>query len=204
MQLFLFALLLSLYYALHSLLALESIKAIITRRVPKRWYRLVYNGVALITLLPVYVGYKQIVPTELFQLPALVHYAGWGVSLLGLLVLLLSVRQYPASEFLGFAQLETKAGAVAVDLNTRGLNALVRHPLYTGIYLIVWGLFLWRATDAAAVMAGITSLYLWIGSRLEEQKLVGMYGEAYRRYRERVPAFFPLRFWKTPEKQTKN
>jgi methanethiol S-methyltransferase len=38
---------------------------------------------------------------------------------------------------------------------------------------------------------GITFLYLPIGIHLEEGKLIAVFGEEYRKYREEVPALIP-------------
>lgn len=48
-----------------------------------------------------------------------------------------------------------------------------------------------RLVSALAITA-----YFVIGSRLEEQKLIARFGEAYRRYRDRVPGLLP-RPWRT-------
>jgi protein-S-isoprenylcysteine O-methyltransferase Ste14 len=75
-------------------------------------------------------------------------------------------------------------------LQFRGLNRYVRHPLYAAGFMILWG----RAGDPFAVATAVWgSLYLLIGTRLEERRLIRMFGSRYERYRRRVPAYFP---WK--------
>ena len=46
--------------------------------------------------------------------------------------------------------------------------------------------------EARLVSALCISLYLWFGSLLEERKLLACHGEAYARYRQRVPGLIPL------------
>ena len=75
-------------------------------------------------------------------------------------------------------------------LATGGLNAFVRHPLYSGLFLVLWARVSNDLTLATALWG---SLYLVIGSRFEERRLLRVYGEAYARYRAAVPAFVP---WK--------
>ena len=75
-------------------------------------------------------------------------------------------------------------------LTTRGVNSYVRHPLYTAMFLMFWG----RAFDEAALMTAVwATLYLVIGTRFEERKLLQIYGEDYARYSAAVPRFFPVR-----------
>jgi protein-S-isoprenylcysteine O-methyltransferase Ste14 len=65
----------------------------------------------------------------------------------------------------------------------------VRHPWYALGLLVLWT----RDLNAAWLVAAIAiTVYLLIGSRLEENKLIAFYGDAYRRYRRRVPGLVPL------------
>ena len=75
-------------------------------------------------------------------------------------------------------------------LVTHGVHRYVRHPLYTAMFLVFWG----RAFDEAALMtASWATLYLVIGTRFEERKLMEIYGADYARYSAAVPRFLPLR-----------
>ncbi|MCY4394431.1 MAG: isoprenylcysteine carboxylmethyltransferase family protein [Rhodospirillaceae bacterium] len=75
-------------------------------------------------------------------------------------------------------------------LVTRGIHRYVRHPLYSAMFLMFWG----RAFDEAALMTALwATLYLVIGTRFEERKLLQIYGEDYARYSAAVPRFLPLR-----------
>ncbi len=75
-------------------------------------------------------------------------------------------------------------------LVTHGVHRYVRHPLYTAMFLVFWG----RAFDEAALMtAAWATLYLLIGTRFEERKLLEIYGADYARYSAAVPRFLPLR-----------
>jgi protein-S-isoprenylcysteine O-methyltransferase Ste14 len=75
-------------------------------------------------------------------------------------------------------------------LRLDGPHRFVRHPLYTALFLVLWG----RAFDEAMIATAVWgSLYLIVGTRFEERKLLRLHGAAYARYRARVPAFLP---WK--------
>lgn len=73
-------------------------------------------------------------------------------------------------------------------LVTHGVHRFVRHPLYTALFMVLWG----RAFDEAALMTAVWgSLYLVIGTRFEERKLRRIYGTAYETYSARTPRFVP-------------
>ena len=64
----------------------------------------------------------------------------------------------------------------------------VRHPLYSGAFLILWAnalspLQLWTAIWG--------SFYLIVGTYFEERKLISVYGDAYRQYQKNVSRYFP-------------
>jgi protein-S-isoprenylcysteine O-methyltransferase Ste14 len=70
--------------------------------------------------------------------------------------------------------------------------ALIRHPVYSGVLHMILGIGLWRGTWASVAFGLLTPLGLTIWLRLaEERELIERFGERYRGYRRRVPAFWP-------------
>lgn len=79
-------------------------------------------------------------------------------------------------------------------LATPGLYRGMRHPLMSGFLLLLWTLP--GFTQGHAVLAGALTLYILVGIRLEEGDLHREFGDAYRRYAQRVPALLPWRGWR--------
>ena len=82
-----------------------------------------------------------------------------------------------------------RAGQLATD----GLYAFVRHPQYDGFILVLLGFLIQWPTILTLVMFPVL---VWMYVRLakaEEREAIAMFGEAYRAYAARVPAFIPTR-----------
>lgn len=173
----------------HSWLAGEAAKARL-RALIGRGERLAYNVIALVHIvLVLWVGRATLGALPPFARPVWLQALQGTMVVAGAAVLLAGLRGYDLGRFAGTAQLR---GAPDRDepLSTGGLNAWVRHPLYSGAFLLLWGL---AASPLGAATAAWGSLYLLIGSRFEERRLLRQYGAAYAAYRARVPAFIP---WK--------
>ena len=154
--------------------------------------RLVYNLIALVEL-GVVLGYaRAVLPAIPFAEPPALRVARWGAMAAGALVLARGGRGYDLARFAGLAQLRSgpEAAAAAEKLVVGGWNAWVRHPLYLGLLLFVWGM----VGDArAAVTAGCVTAYVLIGIHFEERKLLRLHGADYAAYRARVPMLLPWR-----------
>lgn len=76
-------------------------------------------------------------------------------------------------------------------LNTSGIRARVRHPIYMGHLIHLTG---WTIGTGLLVMYGFLVFAIVTGAlmiRFEERELVSRFGDAYRDYQRRVPAVIP-------------
>jgi methanethiol S-methyltransferase len=79
------------------------------------------------------------------------------------------------------------------DLVTDGIYALLRHPQYLGLILIVAAFLIQWPTLPTLLMAPILiARYLRLAKE-EEHELEFAFGEAYRQYRKEVPGYWPWR-----------
>lgn len=181
------------FYALHSIFAANGIKKSLSLVLPQRYYRLVYNLLSTLLLAGLVLLYFLVDKAPLWE-PSLPLSALGAVPLLvGISWVVQAMKRYNLNEFIGLEQLRTQQPPQHNKLIIRGLNGRVRHPLYFGTLLIVWGVLPIFPTDAMLGFSMISTIYLVIGSRLEEEKLVAQFGEAYRRYQREVPMLLPFK-----------
>ena len=181
------------YAALHSLLAATSVKQAVQQRWPRhfRAYRLTYNLLAGILLIPSLWLLATYPGAPLWRWPTPFDWLANGLALAAVAGFAWSLRYYDTGEFLGTRQLRKAENTVhdQAPLALSPLHRRVRHPWYFLGLVIVWT----REMNAALLVSAVLlTLYLIVGSRLEDRKLITLYGDAYRRYRNKVPGLVPL------------
>lgn len=180
------------YFLFHSLLASLWAKGLVARHRP-HWlpaYRLAFNALALALLIPpLWLTYGERGPW-LWQWTGPAAWLANGLALLAILGVLYSLRWYQGEEFLGLRQWRGRIRAVADQepFHLSPLHRWVRHPWYSLGLIMIWT----RDMDPPLlVTALLVTLYLVLGSWLEEAKLIALHGDRYRRYRRLVPGLVP-------------
>jgi len=193
MQLSLFGLALIFYFGFHSFLAHQNIKKYLIKNwISKRYYRLGYNFIAIVLLVLLLIYYQSISASSLFE-NNWIKTVGFCICLLGMVLLFLALKQYNLAEFSGIQQFKNELSPSPIQLHTSGLNSYVRHPLYLSMLLLIWGYFLFQPTDLFLLTTIIATIYIYVGTLLEEEKLILEFGEQYIKYQQNVSMLFPLR-----------
>ena len=184
------------YWALHSFLISVRFTALMTRLLKNYYafYRLFYVVISLVLLVPLiqFTGEFESPVIMTYDAPlSVARYALMSGSLL--LFFWAFFLDYDSLSFFGIRQIlnfaKPKTAAAPVELKRNGLLGMVRHPMYLALILYLW-CQTFRMMDL--VVNTLLTLYVLIGTWLEERKLVLEFGEAYLRYQRQVPMLIPF------------
>jgi protein-S-isoprenylcysteine O-methyltransferase Ste14 len=80
------------------------------------------------------------------------------------------------------------------ELIERGPYVYVRHPMYSGLVLMLLGTVIWYGRWVGAIVFVASLVGTWLKLRAEERLLIGHFGTSYLKYKERVKALIPFIF----------
>jgi protein-S-isoprenylcysteine O-methyltransferase Ste14 len=171
-------------------LAAGKVKRLLQPLVGDRWYRIFFNAMSLLSFALVIILYQKTAADSVWERGWLSIVAGLLLLVPGLSVGYYASMQYSMREFSGLSYLrgDPQAGN---QLNTEGINALVRHPLYLSLLLLMAAWLCFQPQWRVLAVFGITLLYVPVGIYFEEKKLIDSFGAAYTRYQDRVSMLIP-------------
>lgn len=160
-----------------------------------RYYRIVYNMIAVVTLIPVLLYTVSIQGRVVFGWEGPYRIAQALLAISAVVLFLTGARRYDILRFLGIRQLRDKNACNALtddcSLDTSGVLGMLRHPWYSGGILIVWA----RPLDVSAILTNVLITSYFIGGGfLEERKLKVQFGRQYRDYQRCVSMFVPFKW----------
>jgi protein-S-isoprenylcysteine O-methyltransferase Ste14 len=123
-----------------------------------------------------YISWMSWVPAALFLLMGAALYQAGG-------------QRFENAKIVGLAELEPAQHTQ--ELITSGIRSRVRHPIYLGHFCELFG---WMLGTGSLAIAGLLAFSVLTGGlmlRREDAELEERFGDAFREYRSRVPAFLP-------------
>lgn len=155
---------------------------------------------AYAALLPLWAVFAFIAFALTMRLRHIHLYQSWLAWIPGALFILMGFMLYQTArqgfdrtQISGLAELEPERHRQ--QLITSGIRSQVRHPIYLGHFCEVFGWMLGTGSIAIFVLLVFGAVTGAVMLNMEDHELEARFGEAYRRYRESVPAFLPK---KTP------
>jgi methanethiol S-methyltransferase len=190
------ALLWAAYCALHSYLISIRFTNIMTRLLKSYYafYRLAYVAVSIVLFVPL------LKLTAHLNDPVIIQY-GYALTMIRHLLsagsLLMFFRafffDYDSLSFFGIRQISKfgKAGNPGRpgELKKSGLLGITRHPMYFALIVYLW-CHTFRVCDI--VVYAVFTIYIVIGTVLEENKLILEFGDSYVEYQREVPMLIPF------------
>jgi protein-S-isoprenylcysteine O-methyltransferase Ste14 len=100
---------------------------------------------------------------------------------------------YDSLSFFGIRQIlnfgKTKEIKPSNEIKKSGLLGIMRHPMYLALIIYLWC----QTSKMADIVVNIVlTVYIIIGTILEEKKLVLEFGETYINYQKEVPMLIPF------------
>ena len=181
------------YAGVHSLLATLGVKAWSQQRFGSRadqWYRLAYNLFAVLSGLPILALLLVLPDQALYQVrfPWIVLTALGQLG--GIAIIVIGIFQTDVWHFVGLRQIIEPDRNDRSTMISSGLYGWVRHPLYTGGLLLIW--LMPMMTLNLLTLFILLTIYLIVGAKLEEKRLLHEFGDEYRAYQKRVPMLLPV------------
>lgn len=163
-----------------------------------QYYRLFYNIFAIITLLPIILFTYSIPSIIYFQWNGYFVVLQAFLLMIALILLIGGSKNYNFLQFLGIKQIIDKKlhKSLSKDgvLKREGILNITRHPWYSAFTIVLWA----RELNSTTLIINIIfSIYLVVGTYLEEKKLKIEFGEAYIDYQKDVSMLLPIKWIKS-------
>lgn len=162
------------------------------------FYRLFYNIFAAITLLTIILFAYSIPNFLLFRWDGYLIIIQVMLIVIGVFFIAAGSKNYNFLQLAGIQQILNKSVHKSLSksgkLRTGGILKITRHPWYLAVFILLWA----RELNSTSLIINIIfSIYLVVGTYLEEQKLKIEFKETYVEYQKEVSMLLPIKWLKS-------
>jgi protein-S-isoprenylcysteine O-methyltransferase Ste14 len=79
-------------------------------------------------------------------------------------------------------------------LVTNGIYAYIRHPLYSSLFLLTWGIYFKVLSLASTALALVATTFLVATAQADEAECIRFFGDEYQEYMQKTKRFIPFLF----------
>lgn len=176
----------------HTVMARRGFKRWWTRIIPAPMERSLFVAAASAALMVLFWQWRPL-PGIIWSVePGVVHAGLVGISLSGWAIVFLASFAIDHLDLFGLRQMMRGFRGAAlsqVEFKTAGLYRYVRHPLMVGFLIAFWVTPV--MTAGHLLFATVTTIYILVGTAIEERDLYATLGSKYAKYAREVPGFIP-------------
>jgi methanethiol S-methyltransferase len=187
-------LLMSVFALQHSVMARRQFKQWWTQFVPNPVERSTYVLFSSLALILLFWQWRPL-PALVWEIKTpQIAMAVMGLSFLGWLTVLTSTFLINHFELFGLHQVANNVSGHPMPearFRTPLFYKFVRHPIYLGFIVAFWAAPV--MTLGHLLFAAVTTAYIFVGILLEERDLIALFGDDYRRYKQKVSMLLPWR-----------
>jgi len=77
------------------------------------------------------------------------------------------------------------------ELVDTGIFKYIRHPLYSSLIFLTWGIFLKNTTGLLFLVALLSTVFLYVTALFDEKECIQYFGKKYNEYMTRSKMFIP-------------
>jgi protein-S-isoprenylcysteine O-methyltransferase Ste14 len=93
------------------------------------------------------------------------------------------LQRRPEPQLLGFER--------TTELVSNGVYEHIRHPLYSSLLLLNWGVFFKDPSISGGILAAMATIFLLLTAKMDEAECLQTFGERYASYMQHTRMFIP-------------
>jgi len=118
----------------------------------------------------------------------------WAFLFISLVLIFLGVKLFRQKGEIDYTRADPSLVGIekTTELVKTGIYKYIRHPFYSSLIFLAWGIFFKQITWLGFLLAAAATIFLVITAKIEEGENIEYFGEEYREYKKDTKMFIPF------------